>query len=367
MHSQVIDKINFDIGFYLMLMNVFLGIICFLAVLVLSVCVIGNLISSPRYSGPVTDHFNGKYFRNLGGVKVNGFDNVFKLIRTRKPTKWIIPEDIVKEYPILDQCIDNDFRVTYINHATILIQCHGINLITDPVYAKAAGVFGWVGPWRKLQPGISFDNLPKIDFVFISHNHYDHLDIGTIKKVIKKDNPKFITPLGNDLLLSKYGAECVNFDWWEEVQITDEISMVCTPGQHYSSRGLADRNGSLWGGFVLKTPLGSMFWAGDGGYAPFFKEIGERFGPFRFSCIPIGAYKPNWFMKPIHITPTEAVQVHLDVKSQESLAYHWATFNLSDEGWDEPKHDLEKVLKDKNLDQNSFQALVNGGFIEGQW
>ena len=341
----------------------FIGLVIF--VLLFVIC--GYLLSSPKYQGPISDHFDGKKFINYGGINANQVDKIFKLLVTRKPTKWVIPKGVVKPAKVVERIDNQEFRITYINHATILIQCFGVNILTDPVYAWAAGLFGIIGPIRRLQPGIKLEDLPPIDYVFISHNHYDHLDTAAIKKLEKKFQPKFITTLGNDLLLKKYVKDLQAFDWWDSFKLTDEIEMHLTPGQHFSSRGIFDRDANLWGGFVLKTPKGKIYWAGDSGYGTFFKDIGKRLGPMRFSCIPIGAYKPEWFMGPIHINPTQAVQVHQDVQSQQSMAFHWGTFNLSDEGWDEPIHDLESAMTEKGLQTSDFQAIVNGCFFHEKW
>lgn len=348
-------------------MNFILWLLISFTIFCLLVFIIGDLLAAPKYKGPITDHFDGKKFKNYGGVEAKGIGDVLKYMAKRNPTKWVIPKDITKKAAIQDIVLDPNFRITFINHATILFQLKGVNIITDPVYARAAGLLGLIGPLRKLPPGIALEDLPPIHFVFISHNHYDHLDINAIKKIIKKHNPQFVTTLGNDLLLKKYTSKVKAIDWWQSINLTDNIEMICSPGQHFSSRGLTDRDANLWGGFVLKTESGNIYWAGDSGYGNFFEEIGEKYGPFRFSCIPIGAYKPNWFMSPIHISPQEAVQVHLDVKSKQSMAFHWGTFNLSDEGWDEPKKDLETELKNKNIQLTDFQAVINGSVFMEQW
>lgn len=337
------------------------GIFCLL------VFIIGSLLAAPKYKGPITDHFNGKKFINYGEVEAQWLGTVLKYFFTRKSTKWVVPKDIVTPAKVSNKVDDPNFRVTFINHATILIQLKGVNIITDPVYARAAGLFGLIGPLRKLPPGIAMNDLPPIDFVFISHNHYDHLDIGALKRIIQKHNPQFITTLGNDLLLKKYTAKVSAIDWWQSVEINKDVELICTPGQHFSSRGLTDRDANLWGGFVLKTESGNIYWAGDSGYGNFFKDIGKKYGPFRFACIPIGAYKPRWFMGPIHISPEEAVQVHLDVKSLQSMAFHWGTFDLADEGWDEPVVTLKSELNNKGLQLTDFQAVVNGGVFEEKW
>jgi len=348
-------------------MNFVFWLLIGLCIFCLLVFIIGSLLAAPKYQGPITDHFDGKNFINYGGVKAKGFENIFKYFIKRKPTKWVIPKDVVTKATVTNKVIDPNFRVTFINHATILIQLKGVNIITDPVYSRAAGLFGMIGPLRKLPPGIELEDLPPIDFVFISHNHYDHLDIGAIKKIAKQHHPKFITTLGNDLLLKKYTSKLQAIDWWQSIELTNEIELICTPGQHFSSRGLTDRDANLWGGFVLKTKTGNIYWAGDSGYGNFFKDIGKKYGPFRFACIPIGAYKPRWFMSPIHISPEEAVQVHLDIKSQQSMAFHWGTFNLSDEGWDEPGRDLNTEMGKRNLQLTDFQAVANGTVFNENW
>lgn len=348
-------------------MSLLLWLLAALLTIIILTAIIGWLLAAPKYKGPITDHFDGSRFINYGGINANQVDKIFKLLLTRRPTKWKVPKDAVKEAEVIERVTGDQFRITYINHATILFQFKGINLITDPVYARAVGLFGLIGPWRKLPPGISMERLPPIDFVFISHNHYDHLDRRSLKKIIKTHNPQIITTLGNDLLIKKWTSKVQAIDWWNSIKLNEEIELICTPCQHFSSRGLADRDANLWGGFVLKTEEGNIYWSGDSGYGGFFKTIGERLGPMRFSCIPIGAYKPRWFMGPIHISPQEAVQVHQDVRSEQTMAFHWGTFNLADEGWDEPVLDLKSALNAKGLPLTDFQAVLNGSFFHEQW
>ncbi len=330
-------------------------------ILILVVCspfAVGILLSAPTYKGPVTDHFNGKQFINPTGVKAKGLPDVLKWVRERKRSTWIYKRD-VKVGPRPLPRYDGGVRITHVNHSTFLIQVDGVNIITDPVWSERVSPFTFAGPKRMRPPGINFDDLPKIDLVLLSHNHYDHLDITTLKKIHDKYNPKYIVPLGvGGYLNSKNISAVQELDWWQTTAFGTGFTIEAVPAQHFSGRGTLDRDRTLWCGFAIHGAHGNVYFAGDTGYNPkTFKEIGERTKP-TLAILPIGAYKPEWFMSPIHCSPDEAVQIFKDLGSPQSIASHFGTFPLADDSCEDPTDRLREVLKKEGID-NFF--ILNEG------
>lgn len=331
----------------------------FIIVLIVAALVIifgtAMYISAPRYQGNVSDHFNGKTFVNPGGIKTKGPKEVVQWMLNREKGKW--REDTTRAYGPRPLAFEKDnIRITFVNHSTFLIQVGGLNILTDPIWSQRTSPFSWVGPRRMRAPGIRFEDLPKIHAVVISHNHYDHLDVPTLRVIAGAFHPVILTPLGVKQFLDGEGiAGASDVDWWDEMQINDSVSIQAVPAQHFSGRGILDRDATLWCGYVIKSAKGSVYFAGDTGYNDrTFKEIGERVGPIRVSLLPIGAYKPQWFMQPIHTSPEEAVKLHLDVKSEMSVGMHFGTFPLADDGLEDPPHDLKKALEKFGLDEAQF-------------
>jgi N-acyl-phosphatidylethanolamine-hydrolysing phospholipase D len=252
--------------------------------------------------------------------------------------------------------------VTWIGHATALVQSAGLNVLTDPHFTERASPVSFAGPKRKTAVPMTLQQLPRIDIVVISHNHYDHLDLGSVKQLMAQSGgePLFVVPLGIDLWLKEQGAKnVIGLDWWGKHQVGN-LQLHLVPVQHWSSRTPFDRNATLWGGWVVQAPQFQWFFAGDVGYSKDFTDIAQRFGPFDLALIPIGAYEPRWFMKDQHINPAEAVQVHLDLRARQSVAIHWGTFELTDEALDQPLIDLPVALDAARVAREQFIALKHG-------
>ncbi len=342
------------------LISLFLAFALFIGLVFL----FGYVLSCKPYKGPVTDHFNGKRFRNPSGRPANGFKEVGEYGRRRQPDRWQRVTDPEHTTRTIPKPTDGKTQYTFINHSTFLIQIDGLNVLTDPIWSKRCSPFQWAGPQRMRPPGIVFDNLPKIDLVLLSHNHYDHLDKNTVKDLIRQHDPSFIVPLGLVHLIKKFGSNKVTaLDWWEEKPF-QQLHIKATPANHFSSRGLFDRDKTLWCGYILSGQKEKLYFVGDTGYSSVFKEIGEREGPFDLCFIPIGAYKPEWFMSPIHISPHEAVQVHLDLKSNKSVAKHFGTFPLADDNPERSCSELIKARKKAGLSETQFSIPTEGLCIQ---
>ncbi len=323
---------------------------------------VGYLLSAPEYSGKTSAHFNGKKFRNPGEARAKGFKDLVKWAWNRDQGPWQEIED-VEQYKVIADVPDSIVRVYFVNHSTFLIQARGINILTDPIWSKRASPFSWAGPKRMRPPGIRFEDLPPIDLILISHNHYDHLDVSTLKKLDKNYNPRIITPLGVSKYLNNKGLDyTAELDWWGKQDITDRITVHCVPAQHFSGRGFFDRDKTLWAGYVIQVAESHVYFAGDTGYSPFFKEIGKRFSPINVALLPIGAYLPRWFMSPVHTSPSDAVKAHFDLNAEKSFGIHYRTFPLGDDGMKEPEKDLRKA-KDSYAGVD-FMLLEEGRHID---
>jgi N-acyl-phosphatidylethanolamine-hydrolysing phospholipase D len=226
--------------------------------------------------------------------------------------------------------------VTWIGHSTLLIQVGGLNVLTDPQWSERASPFSWAGPRRLNPPGLEFADLPRIDVVMISHDHYDHLDLNTVQRLASTHDPLFLVPLRMKAWFSDNGINRVEeLDWWQEREHRG-VKFVCVPAQHFSQRTLWDGNTRLWASWAVLSPDRRLYFSGDTGYFGGFKEAGHRLGPFDLAAIAIGAYLPPEIMKAVHTTPEEAVQALIDLDAHVLLGIHWGTFDLAEEPLDEP-------------------------------
>lgn len=254
-----------------------------------------------------------------------------------------------------------ELDLTFINHSTFLIHYHGLNILTDPVWTDRPSPFSFAGPKRVRPAGVKLEDLPKIDLILISHNHYEHLDLWTLKKLAARDKPLVLTGLGNGKLICETGLNNVQeLDWWESLELGG-LKIHFVPAQHFSARWLDDRMETLWGGFVLESPHGNVYFAGDTAAGPHEGQLQKRFESFRLSLLSIGAYEPRWFMKASHMNPLEAVEAHQKLNSQLSVGMHFGTFaGLTDEAIDQPLIDLSAALKERDVKPATFIVLDFG-------
>lgn len=333
-------------------------------VFVAAIVATGIVLSGPAYRGPQTDHFNGRTFVNYGNAKAKGPMSVLKWLITRKKGKW--PRNTAETFGKKPSThVGKGTRISFINHSSFLIQTQNKNILIDPVFSERVSPFTFAGPRRMRAPGIPLDELPHIHYIFISHNHYDHLDMPCVQELQNRHAPAFIVPLGVKALLQKKGiGNVVEMDWWDEVRLEDQLTVRCAPAQHFSGRGMFDRDKTLWCGFVIDAASTKLYFTGDTAYnQKLFQQIKTTFGPFDLSIIPIGAYQPRWFMNTIHCSPDEAVQIHMDIQSRRSLACHFGTFPLADESSDDPVNDLNRAMTAKNLSLDDFTVLSEGSSL----
>lgn len=308
------------------------------------------------------DHFDGTRFHNVPRKPENGTWAILKWMVSRDMGEWDDRGARHEPGPPPPQRIDGDgTRVTFVNHTTVLIQTGGMNILTDPIYAERASPLSWAGPRRVRQPGIRFEDLPEIHVILLSHNHYDHLCLDTLRRLQQRDHPSIYTGLGNaDLLIRKGLGPVTEMDWWQNEALAEEIVITFVPAQHFSGRGLFDRYETLWGGFMIATGERLIYFAGDTGAGPHFAEIRERLGPPDLALIPVGAYRPRYIMEPVHLSPPEAVAAHRQVGARRSMATHFGTFPLADDGQREPIELLDVALGESGLTRDDFWVLDFG-------
>ena len=340
------------------------------------------LTQNPYYSGPISDHFDGTRFFNPGQPRTDRrFKDVLKWQFAGERAKW---PGHVPVTPAVPERRIAGLKATMVGHASLLIQFGGLNVLTDPVWSERVSPVGFAGPKRVAAPGIRFEDLPPIDLILLSHNHYDHCDIATLRRLHAQHRPRVITALGNDVLLSRAipGIDVVAGDWGEEVAFGKrpggsegaqsegdgqgeaggggQALVAIVPAHHWSRRGLGDTRMCLWCGFVLKTGGRTVYFAGDSGYGggQIFRDIGERHGAPDLALIPIGAYAPRWFMEPQHMNPEEAVKTFLDVGARQAVAMHWGTVQLTDEPYDEPANLLARSLAEAGVAPHRFRPIL---------
>jgi L-ascorbate metabolism protein UlaG (beta-lactamase superfamily) len=323
---------------------------------------------SRYYHGPVSDHFDGERFFDPHGAPPKGrrdllrwmVDRFWRGTRAKWPT-WA-PSPYVDRPPARVE--GAGLRVSYVGHASFLIQTAGLNILLDPVWSERASPFRRIGPKRVNDPGIAFADLPPIDAVLVSHGHYDHLDLATLSRLAAAHRPRIITPLGDNTVMRNgdpsIAAEA--HDWDDRVELGAGVAVTLVPARHWSARNLSDRNESLWAAFVIETPAGRIYFVGDSAYGDgqHFRKARERHGPLRLAILPIGAYEPRWFMRDQHMNPAEAVRAFIDCGAELALGHHYGTFQLTDEAIDAPLIALAEALEVAKIQGEHFRTLRPG-------
>ncbi len=317
------------------------------------------------YKGPANDHFNG--FRFTNGQADHSLADMFRWWWQMETVDW--PDWVTDppQPPLVRNAPDGALRLTYINHATVLIQLDGINILTDPLWSKRAGPLSWLGAKRVRNPGIRVKDLPDIDVILISHDHYDHLDFPTLKKLVAINNPLIVAGLGvKKRLRHIQGIQVVELDWWQAHMIEKlDLEIVSVPCRHNSGRGLFDKNKTLWSGYVLKSLHGNVLFMGDTAFGDFFQEIKFRLSPIRLAILPIGSYEKRWFMRNQHMNPDDAVKAHLALKAKQSVGIHFGTLKEHPEqSISAHEVDLADALQKYVVPMDRFWVLAFG---EGRW
>lgn len=315
------------------------------------------------YYDPNKPHHTPEGFRNVPASPHKSFWDVLKW---RFNSKKGFPKPPANSLPQIQTDLAKLFSskenwITWVGHSTSLIQMEGKILLTDPQFSQRSSPVSFAGPKRYMPTPFPIESIPKVDYVLISHDHYDHLDDTSIRKITKLfPEATIFTPLGYKKWLQARGVKkFVELDWWEEYKV-DDFVIACVPAKHWTKRTPWDDNRKLWSGWVVAHPKMRFYFAGDTGFEDHFKNIGEKYGPFDLAAIPIGAYEPRWFMKHSHIDPTEAAQAHKMLRSKMSVGIHWGTFVLSDEAYRQPPQDLAAALKEKNIPAEIFTTLQHG-------
>ena len=315
------------------------------------------------YTGPPSDHFDGTRFFNPGAPGTDrSLGEVLRWKLSGGAATWpkVVPVTPARPAPRVDR-----LRLTMVGHATLLIQAAGLNILTDPVWSTRASPFAFAGPKRVTEPGVAFADLPPIDAVLISHNHYDHLDVATLRQLKAAHDPLFVMPLGNDAIVRAAVPEAriAVGDWYERIALGEHAATTLTLANHWSARGVNDRRMALWAGHWLDTPAGSVWFVGDTGYGDgaIFRDLRARHGAPDVALIPIGAYEPRWFMAAQHVDPADAVRILTEVGAGRAIGIHWGTFQLTDEPRDAPAGELAVALAAAGIDPTRFVAAVPGG------
>lgn len=350
-------------------MNIFIS--CRILNIVFFFCIFIGLINCKTSGGDKNakskPHHTEDGFKNLDpNLEDHGFGDFLKWqwqrlvtdLPSKNPADYKIESSINNGAKLREN--NSKFSATWIGHATTLIQIEGKNILTDPIWSERCSPVSFLGPKRYTKPGIKINDLPPIHIVIISHNHYDHLDLPTLQKLEKLFHPIFISGLGNGSFLKDEGLEnVIELDWWDET-IRQELKITFTPTQHFSARGLTDRNETLWGSFVVSGQKHTFYFAGDTGYFDGFKQIANKFPNIDLAILPIGAYEPRWFMKVVHMNPEDAVRAFLDLNAKSMLPIHYNTFVLTDEPLDEPLKKTIEIFTKKGLDIEELQDLKIG-------
>lgn len=320
--------------------------------------------TNPYYSGPVTDHFDGLRFYNPGGHLPKDFKALLDWQLEGGKAQWpkSYPSPYDDEPP--ERVTGNDLRVSFIGHASLLLQFDGLNILSDPVYSKRASPFQSFGPKRVCGPGVRFENLPPVDVVLLTHNHYDHMDLPALKRLLEVHDPLFVTPLGNDTILTNADRRFRTAvgDWGDTIDFGNDVSVILEPCHHWSARGITDRRKALWAAFVLEGPAGRILHVGDTGFHEGinYEKARDKYGSFRLANLPFGAYKPRDFLEHQHQDPFEAARAFRICNAAHAVGHHWGTFQLTNESIDDQLNDLAEALEREGISDEVFRTLRPG-------
>lgn len=343
------------------------GFAVLVLIVVLAMAIAPRFLDRVYYRGPISDHFDGQHFFNpddrpsvaqrRSGISPFRFLR-FAIGMDRAP--W--PKSVPVRQTIPPAHVEGEaMRVTWIGHSSVLVQTQGLNILTDPIWSDRASPLSFLGPKRVREPGVAFEHLPKIDLVLVSHNHYDHLDIPTLRRLWQRDRPLIVTPLGNDTILKAKDIPSVARDWGQRVVVRPGIEVTVERVHHWGSRFGADRNRALWGGFTVTLPGGNLFFAGDTGWGDGnWPKAAAKDGPYRLALIPIGAYLPREMMQSSHIGPDQAVEIFKMLGAAHALGVHWGTFQLSAEGFEEPARRLAADAAESGVGPDRFRTTAPG-------
>lgn len=312
------------------------------------------------WEGPLTPHFDGKRFSNPGHVKTSSVAGYLWLRLTGAQATW--PESVLvtPEPPPPARIDDGSARVTFVGHATVLIQVAGLNILTDPVWSNRASPLSFAGPVRVQAPGVAFDALPRIDVVLISHDHYDHLDLATLRRLDARDSPRVIVPLGNKTRVANdmRASNVTEHDWGDRVTLAAGVDVHLEPMLHGSGRSPFDQQSTLWAAYVLQAGPIKLYHVGDSGYGDgaTFRATGQKYGGFDLAILPIGAYEPTSFMADSHMGAADAVKLAQDVQAVRAMAHHFEAFQLGFEAYDAPRQTLQATLRARALPDDFFIA-----------
>ncbi|MCP4581438.1 MAG: hypothetical protein GY839_07445 [candidate division Zixibacteria bacterium] len=322
-------------------------------------------LSGALYGSPPSDHFDGKRF--FGEESDHSFADMVKWLWEMETVDWPEWIDDPPQPKPVEYVNNEELKITYINHATALIQTDSLNILTDPIWSDYAGPFSWAGTPRVRAPGVKFEDLPKIDIILISHDHYDHLDLPTLKKLALKFQPIILAGLGmNGILKSENIENVVELDWWQEYTVDPgDVKFTFVPARHSSGRNPFGNNRTLWGGYVIEGSASRIYYAGDTAYGQFLHSIAERYNSFRLTILPVGSYEARWFMRNQHMNPDDAVLAHQLLNSKQSIGIHFGTFvEHPEQTINAHEQDLATALNKYGIPESDFWIL---GFGAGRF
>ncbi|HKP16155.1 MAG TPA: MBL fold metallo-hydrolase [Gemmatimonadaceae bacterium] len=324
-------------------------------------------VAAKAYRGPTSDHFDGRHFHNpqrfSDAMMKDAVRRSLSILAgdSRGGAKWVTaPPDTPPP-----RVGGGRLRVTFVNHATLLVQMDSLNILTDPIWSDRASPFSWVGPKRRSPPGIRFEDLPPIDIVLISHNHYDHMDLPTLRRLAEAHHPRIVTGLGNAAYLTRHGvAGAQDIDWWQSVSLGRGVRLTGVPAQHWSARWINDKWRTLWLGFVIESESGPVYFAGDTGFGEFLNLIRDRFGPLRLAMLPISPARPRKVMAPRHMSAGDAVRAYKLLNVSTAIGTHFGTFRQGEDTEQDPADSLALATKEAWPCSVRFWALYNGAARE---